>query len=454
MLAFLQRSRTCSISLSACLSRSLRGTSGCILDSIPPSCHGRLRRLDVRLEASDIFTQLRLHFPAPALQVLTLQCEIYNGVNICHHPTLFQGETTSLKAMALLHVRHWLPGNRFPNLIHLNISYFFMEELPLTVLTHLLANCPRLESLHLGQVWSYARFDLDVAPPARPVQLLNLRSLSSCCATLQAISALIAALILPKDIRIRIHDSPVQQHTTARENILPSLDFMRPLTTLELAADNSRLYLLAESDDGAAAVWIQATWDGREPSVWHDWLGYLHEMLALPAVRTFHVSVRDWTVVPPLLERMTALAGLGIMAIPDDHVHEYMVSAICAVLEHSGPIACPDLATLSIQLNSTPSIRDIIRMAARRAEYDCTLTHLILDNIHLPGAMQETISLDEHEQSALAVYVEDVRIGGGGICKWEQRSGWDVQVEHWRLPKGDEPHSVFPWGAGCVESRA
>ena len=447
MLAFLHRSRTSPISLSACFSGSRRGSSGCLVESIPTSCRGRLRRLDVRLEASDIFTQPRLDFSAPLLQVLTLQCEIYTGVNIVYHPILFQGETSSLKAMALLHIRHWLPGNRFPNLAHLNISYFFMEELPLTVLTHLLANCPRLESLHLGQVWSYTLFDLDLAPPAAPVRLPHLRSISSCCASLQAMSALVSNLVLPKDVRIRIHQAPVQQHTTAHENLLPLLDFMKPLTHLELAADSSKLYLLAESDDGTGAIWIQATWDGGEPSVWYDWLGYLHEMLVLSAIRTFHVSVRDWTVVAPLLERMTALSVLGLMAFPDDATHELMLSAICAVLECTRPVICPDLRTLSIQCNSRPCVGHILRMAAQRADADSQLSRLILDKVRLHHATGEEITIDEHDLASLLAYVDDVDIGEGGVCTWEERTGWGPDVEYWRLPVGDEARCVFPWHA-------
>lgn len=453
MRAFLQRSRTLPISLSACLTVSLRGTSACLVESIPQSSYRRLQRLDVRLEAADIFTLPRLSFQAPLLQVLTLQCVIYKHVEIVHHPILFQSETTSLKAMALLHIRHWLPGNRFPNLIHLNISYFFIEELPLTVLTHLLANTPRLESLHLGQVWSYALFDLDLARPPAPVPLPHLRTLSSSCAPLQAMSALISTLVLPKAIRIRIHAAPVQQHTTARDNLLPSLDFMKPLTRLELAADSSKLYLVAESEDTLAALWIQATWEGGEPSVWYDWLGYLHEMFPLPAVRTFQVALRDWTVVPALLERMAALRVLGVMAFPDDAAHELMVPTVCAALARGGPVvACPDLCTLGFQCNSLACTGGhILRMAAQRSDADCRISRIVLDRVHVPRAEEVngkdvTLEVDDGERASLLVYVDDVDVGEGrGICRWEQRPGWECENEHWRLPVGDEPGCVFPW---------
>ncbi|KAI0755733.1 hypothetical protein C8Q74DRAFT_1305200 [Fomes fomentarius] len=463
MHTFFQRSRTSPISLCACLTISLRRSSMCLSNNIPLSCHRHIQRLDIRLEATDIFTQHRLSFPAPLLQVLTLQCVVHKDVQITRCPILFQDEILSLKAMALLSIRHWLPGNRFPDLIHLNISYFFIEELSLTLLTRLLANTPRLESLHLGQVWSYALLDLDIAPPTKSVPLPHLRNLSSSCAPLQAMSALISALTLSKDTRIRIHAAPSQQHTTARENLLPSLDFMKPLTSLELAADGSILYLHAESDDALAAVWIQATWDDRESSVWYDWLGHLHEILVLSAVRTFHVSLRDWTVVPPLLERMTALRALGLMALPDDPLHDLMVPTICATLEPKGPvITCPELFTLSFQCNSLLCTGHILRTVAQRSSADCRIAHVIIDKVHIPHTsstkadQDHTIEVDESklaslslydgELALLSAYVDDLDVGGGqGICRWEQRHGWEFENEHWRLPAGDRPRCVFPW---------
>ncbi|RPD53454.1 hypothetical protein L227DRAFT_589330 [Lentinus tigrinus ALCF2SS1-6] len=443
VLAFLQRSRSVPISVSTCL-------RGGLVDHnlLLKSSQDRLQRLDIRLEAADIFVESRLDFPVPCLEVFTLQCEIYGGVDVKDQPMLFCGETPSLCAMALLHVRHWLPANHFPNLIHLNISYFFMEELPLTVITNLLSNCPRLESLHFGQIWSYLLFDLDLRPPPAPVPLLKLRSLSSSGGTLQSAQALISSLILPRNVRIRIHDAPVQSHTTARENMLPSLTFLAPLTRLELAADSSRLYFLTESEDGAAAVWIQAVWDGGEPSVWYEWLHCLGEMLPLSAIRTLRISLRDWTLLPPL-ERMPSLAVLGVMSFPDDDAPDLMIAAVCAALtptsDPDGVLPCPNLSTLSFQLCAARGLEEVGPMLARRAEKACRLSRLVVDRVRLPRPVGEEVVLDEDMLYAIGNDVDRLDVGEGGECTWEKRDGWDVDVGYWKLPAGDEARCVFPW---------
>lgn len=443
VLAFLQRSRSVPIAVSICLRSGLVDH-----DLLLKSSHDRLQRLDIRLEEADIFVASRLDFPVPCLEVFTLQCEKYNSVGEKHQPLLFCGETPSLRAMALLHVRHWLPANHFPNLVHLNISYFFMEELPLTVVTNLLSHCPRLESLHCGQIWSYLLFDLDLRPPAAPVPLPKLRSISSSGGTLQGAQALLSSLILPRNVRIRIHNAPVQSHTTARENLLPSLTFLAPLTRLELAADSSRLYFLAESEDDTAAVWIQAAWDGGEPSVWYEWLHSLGEMLPLTAIRTLRISLRDWTLLPPL-EHMASLSVLGVMSFPDDGTPEVMVAAVCAALtppsDPDGVLPCPNLSTLSFQLIAAQGLDEVAPMLARRAESACRLSRLVVDRVRIPRPVGPEISLNADALYAIGSDVDRLDVGRGGECTWEQREGWEVDVGYWKLPAGDEPRCVFPW---------
>ncbi|KAI0699034.1 hypothetical protein C8T65DRAFT_710058 [Cerioporus squamosus] len=423
--------------VSACLRRGGDNDHALLLNS----SHDRLQRLDIRLEAAHIFIESRLDFPAPCLEVFTLQCELQTGR---------QERLPSLRAMALLHVRHWLPANRFPNLVHLNISYFFMEDLPLTVVTNLLSNCPRLESLHFGQIWSYLLFDPDLRPPPAPVPLLRLRNLSSSGGTLQGAQAFISSLVLPRNIRIRIHDAPVQSHTTARENLLPSLAFLAPLTRLELAADSSRLYLLAESDDGAAAVWIQALWDGGEPSVWYEWLQCLGEMLPLATIRTLCISLRDWTLLPPL-EHMTSLSVLGVMSFPDggdgdDDVLDVMIASVCAALMPAGDVLpCASLSTLSFQLTAGRGLEEVSPMLARRGEKGCRLHRLVVDRVRLPRPVGEEIVLDEDVLYGIGSHVDRLDVGEGGVCTWEKRDGWDVEVGYWRIPRGDEARCVFPW---------
>ncbi|RDX41046.1 hypothetical protein OH76DRAFT_1467326 [Lentinus brumalis] len=423
-------------------------------DILLKSSHDRLQRLDIRLEAAHIFVESRLDFPVPCLEVFTLQCELHSAIDVKAQPTLFRGDLSSLRAMALLHVRHWLPANRFPNLVHLNISYFFMEELPLTVVTNLLSNCPRLESVHFGQAWSYLLFDLDLRPPSAPVPLLKLRSISSSGGTLQGARALISSLVLPRNVRIRIHDAPVQSHTTARENLLPSLAFLAPLTRLELAADSSRLYFLAESDDGAAAVWIQAAWDGGEPSVWYEWLQCLGEMLPLAAIRTLCISLRDWTLLPTF-EHLTSLSVLGVMSFPedddddeDDGASDTMIAAVCAALTPAGNVLpCAKLATLSFQLIAGRGLEEVAPMLARRVDVDvgCRLRRLVVDRVRLPRPVSGDIVLNEGALYAIGNHVDVLDVGEGGVCTWEKRDGWDVEVGYWRLPGGDEARCVFPW---------
>ncbi len=436
MLAFLQRSRSAPVSLSTYLALPHHGNAGALVTTVLDSCRERLHRLDVRLHAYDIFTHSRIDFAAPNLECLTIQCELYDGIEIVHYPLLLQGQTTSLKALALLYIRHWLPANLFPNLVHLNISYFYMEELPLSMLSHLLAHCSRLETLHIGEVWSYPLLDLDLTPPVQKVHMPYLRSISTCCTTLQTASHILSSLDLPSKTRIRIHNAPVSAHTTADDNRLPSFAFMQPLTRLELAANNTTLYLVAEGE--GAGIWIQAKWEGGSPSVWSAWLRQLPETVPLASVRIFHVSLADWSVLPGLLSCMPSLSTLGTMTLPGDATHDSMMSSLQSALEALAPCArlprCPGLSTLSIQCSTTPDVGRIVSLITRDAR---RLSRLVLD---FPGA----ISLEPFLGK-----VDEIEFGCGGICIWEKRSEWDVENEYWRLPEEDEPRCVLPWTASA-----
>lgn len=451
MLTFIDRSRTAPLFLSICLSIFHSGIPhGTIYSLLHVSAH-RLHRLDVRLEALDIFSHPRLDFLAPNLQVLTIECEIYGRVEIVNHPVLFRGETPALKALALLHVRHWLPGNSFPSLAHLNISYFYMEELPIALLAHLLANCPRLESLHLGQIWSYPLLALDLTPPASPVPLPHLRSLSTSCATLQFVAALLAALTLFAPIRIRVHAAPVQSHTNIWDNFLPSLRFMGALAHLEIAADSSRLYLLAEGE--RSALWIQAEFQDNRSSLW---LSGLANTLDLAAVHTLHVACADWSLLPIFLRHMPTLAVLGVMALPQDAMRrdlfQELERALLAVADSS--FHCPALSTLSIQsFGMAEHVRRIAALAAQRAAAGARIARLVLDTEHLTPA-QPPSPLDgfiwEHVRRELAAaqtaaHVDVLEVGAGGVCRWAEPRGWDAPSPYWRLPAGDEPRCAFPW---------
>ena len=435
MVAFLQRSRSAPISLSTYLALPHQGTAGALVARVLDSCRARLRRLDVRLHAYDIFTHSRINFAAPNLECLTVQCELYDGIEVVHYPLLLQGQTTSLKALALLHIRHWLPANLFPSLVHLNISYFYMEELPLHMLSHLLADCPRLETLHIGEVWSYPLLDLDLTPPVQKVHMPYLRSISTCCTTLQTASHILSSLDLPSKTRIRIHNAPVSAYTTADDNRLPPLAFMQPLTRLELAANNTALYLVAEGE--SAGIWIQAKWEGGSPSVWPAWLHQLPETVPLASIATFHVSLADWSVLPGLLSCMPSLSTLGAMTLPGDPTHDPMISALQSSLEPPAPCAplprCPGLSTLSVQCSTTPDVGSIVSLLTRDAR---RLSRLILD---FPGAVRSP--------EPFRGKVDEIEFGCGGVCTWKKRSGWDVENEYWRLPEEDEPRCVFPWTA-------
>ncbi|KAI1784644.1 hypothetical protein LXA43DRAFT_1066576 [Ganoderma leucocontextum] len=437
MLAFLQRSRSAPVSLSTYLALPHQGNAGAIVAAVLDSCRERLRRLDVRLHAYDIFTHSRIDFAASNLECLTIQCELYDGVEIVHYPLLLQGQTTSLRALALLHIRHWLPANLFPSLVHLNISYFYMEELPLPMLSHFLAGCPRLETLHIGEVWSYPLLDLDLTPPVQKVHMPYLRSISTCCTTLQTASHILSSLELPPKTRIRIHNAPVSAHTTVDDNRLPSLAFMQPLTRLELAANNTTLYLVAEGE--AAGIWIQAKWEGGSPSVWPAWLRQLPETVPLASVREFHISLVDWSILPGLLSCMPTLSTLGVMALPDDPTHQPMISTLQSAVETPALCPwlsrCPGLSTLSIQCNTTPDVGGIVSLMTRDSR---RLSRLVLD---FPGGVSPEPFLGK---------VDEIEIGCGGICIWKKRSGWDVENEYWRLPEEDEPRCVLPWTAAAL----
>ncbi|PIL26883.1 hypothetical protein GSI_11063 [Ganoderma sinense ZZ0214-1] len=306
-----------------------------------------------------------------------------------------------------------------------------MEELPLPMLLHLLADCPRLETLHIGEVWSYPLLDLDLTPPLQKVHMPYLRSISTCCTTLQAASHILSSLELPSKTRIRIHNAPVSAHTTADDNRLPSLAFMQPLTRLELAANSTTLYLVAEGD--GAGIWIQAKWEGGSPSVWPAWLRQLPETVPLASISTFHVSLADWSVLPGLLSCMPGLSTLGAMTLPDGtgSTHDPMISALQSALQTAGPCPqsprCPGLSTLSIQCSTTPDVGCVVALMPRDAR---RLSRLVLD---FPGASLPEPFLGK---------VDEIEFGCGGICGWTKRSGWDVENEYWRLPEEDEPREA------------
>ena len=65
----------------------------------------------------------------------------------------------------------------------------------------------------------------------------------------------------------------------------------------------------------------------------------------------------------------------------------------------------------------------------------------------------ETMFVDEHALFLIREQVEHVQVGEGGICTWEREGAWEVEIEHWKLPEGDEPRSVFPWQAAPTASQ-
>ena len=456
MLAFLDRSREAPLFLSICLSIFHSGIPRPAIHDLLRKAAHRLRRLDVRLEAVDIFSHPRLDFVAPELEVLTIQCEIYSGVTVVNHPLLLCNQTASLRALALLHVRHWLPGNSFPNLIHLNISYIFMEELPICTLAHLLSNCPHLETLHLGQIWSYSLLSLDLTLPPAPVHLPRLRSLVTSCATLQTVAALLSTIVLTAPIRIRVHEAHVQSHTNIWDNFLPPLTFIAPLERLEIATDGSRLYLLAESD--RSAIWIQAEFQGADRATVCQWLPGLPSTLDLSSIRTFHFSCADWSCLPVLVREMPALSVLGTMLPPDNDNQRDLIAALeHALLSPDMPHRCQALATLSVQGHPVPEhARALALLAVRRAALGTPLSHLIFARMPVLHPGDRHSPVDERvwesvrcELAPAQAHVQTLEAGSSarGVCQWEAPGGWDVANPYWRLPEGDEPRCAFPWHA-------
>ena len=450
LLAFLDRSRTAPLFLSICLSIHHSGIPTASIHRLLHASGTRLRRLDVRLEALDIFSHARLDFHAPCLEVLTIQCEIYAGVHIVAYPVIFRGQTAALKALALLHVRSWVPGNYFPNLTHLNISYFFMEEIPIASLAHLLSNCPRLEYLHLGQIWSYPLLSLDLTPPPALVRLPFLRNLSASCATLQTMAALLSFLVLTSPIRIRIHAATVQLHTNIWDNVLPSLPFMGPLARLKVAANSTRVFLLAESDATPSALWLQAEFEGARA---HDWLMALGSTLDLAAVSSLDIACADWSLLPALVARMPALASLCVTALPDnEHTHGALLPELDAAL--LAPGAAPGLLALTVQCPAHVEFaRRVAALAVRRARVGFRIRHLVYDDVCASAPAPAPVSdVDMRQWESVRNVLEVARahvgaldVGRGEACTWTEPAGWDVPNPYWRLPEGDEPRAVFPW---------
>ncbi|KAH9930413.1 uncharacterized protein BXZ73DRAFT_101787 [Epithele typhae] len=462
---FLNRSRTAPLDLAVCLSITHPGISHSDLDALLVAASPRLRRFDVRLEAVHL---PRLDFAGPTLEALTIQCEKSSSVELAPHPVLFRGQTTSLRALALLHVRHWLPGNHFPNLVHLNISYFFQEELSLASLTLLLRNCPRLETLHYGQIWSYLVRELVLDPPVTPVALPHLRSLTTCCATMQTAAALLSCItfdpIPMHPVRVRIHDAVVQAHTDVGDNHLPSLRFLGPIARLELAADPSRAYVLVEShgqtpnsaaagENSPSALWIQAEFQAKRTTAW---LLALFDVLDLSALDVLHVSSADWSFLPALLRRAPELNTLGVMALPDaEPTHAAMFITLTDTLLASHDAYLPSLSTLSVQAPPSPThAASLARLAARRADMGFRLTRLVFDGVPVPVSTHPAppSPLDARRWAAVRTtlqgtlqHVGVLAVGQGGACAWAHPHGWDAENPYWRLPEGDEPRCSFPW---------
>ncbi|KAM5539487.1 hypothetical protein V8D89_006939, partial [Ganoderma adspersum] len=232
--------------------------------------------------------------PLPLLRLLSVdgqwQCrEVLDN----KMPAILGGGAPGLRALMWSRAIPFIPGNAFPNLADLNITFSDSNVLSLDRLLRLLSNCPRLETLNVKE--SSLDVTTGIAPDRRPVALDRLRALWIQSMPINAALATLAHLRLPPGTTVRLSELTRFLPEPVPPKTIPFLQQMDDLIRLDLVASRGRLqpffHLVAVG--ARSRFWIHFDLDAAGVSGARAYVRHLCGMLPTKSLRTLRVSVAD-----------------------------------------------------------------------------------------------------------------------------------------------------------------
>ncbi|KAI0329158.1 hypothetical protein GY45DRAFT_1325413 [Cubamyces sp. BRFM 1775] len=349
------------------------------------STHGsRMKRLHLAIHPDPYFIPPLLQFEAPLLECLTISSRSESPpLSEDFTMLLFRKRVLNLRALALVGLNPWLPGNRFPHLTHLHLSKFayqFRVEDNIVHLKRLLLNTPALQYLHIGQ-FGYA---ISMTEVGDTIPLRTLRALTFTDSLFLPTLQLFGILDLPRDTMV---DLGTLECVSAARSVLQfpvhSRELLSSLTYIEIATHDNNLNLIAQGPRSGLRIQARCLEDE-----WDAWLAHLTTVLPMPYIEELRVST-DYTaaVVLDLLPQLPTVTRLVV--IPGEGVRPAMARALEAALRilYAGlaqvPVLVPQLEVLEIHARTlranTLAATAFVAMAKARHAHGSPLHTAIVD---------------------------------------------------------------------------
>lgn len=411
------------------------------LESALRSIGPRLRHLDLLMTTQpvDASKPSILSFDAPHLRSATFTCttESFPTEDVASSPELewvelFGQRNSSLRALALFLTTNWLPSNTFTQLSHLMLTC--SRSLPRTSrsgLLVLLSNTPRLEFLHIIDLW-YDDSHADI--PLRAVVLDSLRSLVVDGCSHTSLLPFYARLSIPEDTPITL----VEVQVNGDGPPTPLLDSRLPVTSLEVYTHGVYIWQLQIIAKSAARTFL-LQWHadfarGAGMLVGGELAPAIHKLLTLSAITTLKVSLGPRPVnLSEMLPHLSHIAEIEVYHGHSEKNHDAQAKALAS---------------------KNPILAGVSKMLRLR-----TLAGISLPRVVVQPYCRGRFSIPEIKwlRSHLGKYLEEkLELGGSGIQvpdPYPPRKRWMVEgaEEHWHLDDRVKPEYLGPHGEDLSE---
>ena len=329
----------------------------------------RLQSLDLSMVPTfENVDPLLTSLQAPHLEWLTITSCCANrclSTELSWTP-LLDGQTSSLRALAMVPVVNWMPSCSFPKLTHLLLSFDGETALAHSFdILHLLSNAPTLNFVHVDNLLFFVNYCGDWQPPSHPIPLPHLRFLVFTSCIYHWAHSIISHLSLPEDVFIRLQN--IVDMRNGQPDLLPPLA-LRPVTSLDIATQGYQILMVA--DGPTSGLWFSGLHD-REDGLhqrvdWVPWLRALPGCLTLSYVTHLHINLdyesRVSVFWSDFLAHMPQVTDLSVLLgnSSDPPVSSYAPPTLLSeVLAQEHPLLCPALHTLTVEWSDAMNI-DVI----------------------------------------------------------------------------------------------
>ncbi|RPD56234.1 hypothetical protein L226DRAFT_538391 [Lentinus tigrinus ALCF2SS1-7] len=411
-----------------------------LLSTVPAD---RLRRLDLMIDGDPSRDQVAslTTLVAPILECLTVNSgeDYYCGAAPLVWAHILDGQTYSMKALALRYVGHWMPSNIFPILTHLHLT-LSSADIRTSDLVVLLANAPQLEFLFVEEQPNLPDREPSGSCPS-PIVLSHLRYLTLDFTPYVQAMNLLKHLSLPERCFIRLSDVFIAKDD-GEPSPLVDLGPLRHATALDIASVPGHRVLVV-ADSHISGLWIQAQL--HDDITGNTWLLGLPTMINLSTVTSLHITIyRTHTFWPSVLKHFTALTELKAIVEGQDLGRMCPLDTLCTVLLED-PVLLPLLCGLYVQgvawddscykLSSK-----LVDMTAFRARTGHRLHHFFIQT-NRPEVPQPH-DLFGKRTTELVAHVDHFELVecGPKLCSFRMRDVWHIDgtERYWQLDGAQE----------------